>query len=163
MSTLRRHPAFLAVIGVVAGLLVCAPVAAAGQAERFVVEVRIIEGKSGEGAPSVDPRLSGLAKDLKNLPFKSFRLLDAHSSVLQAGEKVSVEIPGKAKTGKPRFLVLSAHGRQAGGKLRFQMGIEAVKFATLVAVPEGGTIIVGGPRGADGSGLMFAFTAKTKR
>jgi hypothetical protein len=38
-----------------------------------------------------------------------------------------------------------------------------VKFDTLVAVPDGGTIIVGGPRGEGGKVVLFAFTAKAKK
>jgi hypothetical protein len=60
-------------------------------------------------------------------------------------------------------LVVSAHGRHASGKLRFSLGIEALKFETLVAVPEGGTIIVGGPRGENGNAVLFAFTARTQK
>jgi hypothetical protein len=110
-----------------------------------------------------------LARDLKSLPFRTFRLRDAHTSVVVEGERVSLEIPGAAlqqatdKKGR-RFLVVSAHGRQAaGGKLRFSLGIEALKFETLVAVPEGGTIIVGGPRGDNGNAVLFAFTARTQK
>lgn len=141
---------------------------AAGPSEQYVIELRVIEGeraKSGErGDPVVDKRLSSLAKDLQTLPFKSFTLKDAHTSLVQDGERVSLEIPGDARgKGGKRFLVVAAHGRQAGGKLRFSLGIEAVKFDTLVAVPNGGTIIVGGPRGEGGKVLLFAFTAKAKR
>lgn len=142
------------------------PSLAAGPSEQYVIELRVIEGersKSGDRTdPVVDKRLSTLAKDLQTLPFKSFTLKDSHSSLVQDGERVSLEIPGDK--GKPkRFLVVGAHGRQAGGKLRFSLGIEAVKFDTLVAVPDGGTIIVGGPRGDAGKVLLFAFTAKAKK
>lgn len=148
-----------------ATLVTATPSQAAGSTEQYVVEVRVIEGergKSGErGDPVIDKRLSGLAKDLSTLPFKSFALKDAHTSLVQDGERISLEIPGTSK-GK-RFLVIAAHGRQAGGKLRFSLGIEAVKFDTLVAVPNGGTIIVGGPRGEGGKVVLFAFTAKAKK
>lgn len=139
---------------------------AAAPSERYVVELRVIEGEKGDGGPTVvDKRLSSLAKDLKNLPFKNFQLKDAHTSLVAEGERVSLEIPVLSKKGKDkkRFLVVAAHGRQAGGKLRFSLGIEALKFDTLVAVPDGGTIIVGGPRGEGGSAVLFAFTAKVKQ
>jgi hypothetical protein len=148
-----------------ATLVTATPSFAAGAAEQYVVEVRVIEGersKAGErGDPVIDKRLAGLAKDLSTLPFRSFSLKDAHTSVVRDGERISLEIPGTSK-GK-RFLVVSAHGRQAGGKLRFTLGIEAVKFDTLVAVPDGGTIIVGGPRGEGEKVVLFAFTAKAKK
>lgn len=138
--------------------------ARAETAEQYVVDVRIIEcerSQAGERTePVIDKRLSGLAKDLSTLPFRSFALKDAHSSVVNDGGSLSLEIPGPSKT--KRFLVVAAHGRQAGGKLRFSLGIEAVRFDTLVAVPDGGTIIVGGPRAEGGKVILFALTAKAK-
>ncbi|MBM4279385.1 MAG: hypothetical protein FJ137_01020 [Deltaproteobacteria bacterium] len=136
-------------------------------AERYVVELRVIEG-SREGSGEVDARLGALSRDLKSLPFRTFKLKDAHTSVVGDGERVGLEIPGAALQQKPdkkarRFLVVSAHGRQPGGKLRFTLGIEALKFETLVSVPDGGTIIVGGPRGDNGNAVLFAFTARTQK
>lgn len=140
------------------------PSFAAAPSEKYLVELRVIEASKGDDVLNVDPRLSGLAKDLKNLPFKSFQLKDAHTSLVQEGERVSLEIPvlGKKGKDKKRFLVVAAHGRQNGGKLRFSLGIEALKFDTLVAVPNGGTIIVGGPRGDGGNAVLFAFTARAQ-
>jgi hypothetical protein len=141
---------------------------AADGVERYVVDVRVIDG-SREGDGRIDPRLGALARDLKDLPFKTFVVKDSHSARVAQGERVSLEIPHAAlatKAGKkpaPRFLVVSAHGRQQGGKLRFSLGIEALKFETLVAVPEGGTIIVGGPRGENGHAVLFAVTARTQK
>ena len=161
----RRRLPLYAVLAALA--LVSASLQAAAPSERYVVELRVIEGEKGDekGPAVVDKRLSSLARDLKNLPFKSFQLKDAHTSLVAEGERVSLEIPVLSKKGKEkkRFLVVAAHGRQAGGKLRFSLGIEALKFDTLVAVPDGGTIIVGGPRGEGGSAVLFAFTAKVQK
>jgi hypothetical protein len=169
-STSRR--AFLAAIAGVAmvlplGLALPARATPTPSSERYVVELRVIEG-SRDGDGVVDAKLAALSRDLKSLPFKTFRLRDAQTSVVGEGERVSLEIPGAAlqqkadKKGR-KFLVVSAHGRHAGGKLRFSLGIEALKFETLVAVPEGGTIIVGGPRGDNGNAVLFAFTARTQK
>ena len=125
--------------------------------DRFLVEIRVIEAQPGGGAQTVDPKLASLARDLKSLPFKGFKLIDAHQTAVSAGERVSVEFPGKTK----RFISVAAHGRQAGGKLRFQLSIAELKFDTLVAVPEGGTIVVAGPK-HEGATLMFALTARTQ-
>ena len=147
-------------------LAAVAPVLAAAPTERYVVELRVIEAGKGDGSDAdVDEKLRGLAKDLKTLPFKKFELKDEHTSLVQEGERVSLEIPvlNKKNKDKKRFLVVAAHGRQAGGKLRFSLGIEALKFDTLVAVPDGGTIIVGGPRGDGGNAVLFAFTAKAQK
>ncbi len=149
-------------------LLIGATAARAEPSERYVVDVRIIEcerSAAGQPAePQIDKGLAGLAKDLSTLPFRSFVLKDAHSSVVQSGGSLSLEIPGPSNgpTKGKRFLVVAAHGRQAGGKLRFSLGIEAVRFDTLVAVPDGGTIIVGGPRAEGGKVILFALTAKAK-
>jgi hypothetical protein len=155
-----------AALAFVAMAALATPAQAAPPTERYLVDVRIIEGnREGDGA--VDPKLGALSRDLKTLPFKTFRLRDAHSALVAEGERISLEIPGAAlpQKGKrqTRFLVVAAHGRQAGGKLRFSLGIEALKFETLVAVPEGGTIIVGGPRGDHGTAVLFAFTARAQR
>jgi hypothetical protein len=144
--------------------LCVAPAAFAAAEEQYVVELRVIEGEKGSGGPVVDKRLSALRKDLVNLPFRNFTLKDSHTSLVKSGERVSLEIPGDPKAkGKGRFLVVAAHGRQPGGKLRFTLTIDAVKFDTVVSVPDGGTIIVGGPRGSSGKALLFAFTAKAKK
>jgi hypothetical protein len=145
-------------------LFIGAVAAHAETPEQYTVDVRMIEcerSQAGERTePVIDTRLAGLAKDLSTLPFRSFVLKDAHSAVVNSGGSLSVQIPGPSK-GK-RFLVVAAHGRQAGGKLRFSLGIEAVRFDTLVAVPDGGTIIVGGPRADGGKVILFALTAKAK-
>ena len=123
--------------------------------ERFAVEIQIIEARA---APrfSVDPALRGIKRDLKALPFKRFDQVDHHRKVLAAGEELSFQFPGP---GPKRFLVVTAHGRQAGGKIRFQMEIKALRFDTLVAVPDGGKVIVGGPKKGDAT-LVFLVTAR---
>ena len=139
-------------------LLVCLPllVATTASAADARIEVRVIEATPGAGVKKVDPKLKGLAKDLKTLPFAEYKMLDAHRKVMSPGERVSLEFPGNA--GEKRFLVVSSHGRQRGGKLRFQLSIHKLKFDTLVAVPDGGTILVGGPRKGDKT-IFFAVTA----
>lgn len=158
-----------------AGALLClaAPIAlalafggaarAAPSSDRFLIELRVIEGTNGPASAqqTVDPRLSRFAKDLKTLPFKELKLVDSHSTAIREGERVSLEIPGRTKSGQKRFLQVAAHGKQAGGKLRFQLTIDAMKFDTLVAVPDGGTIFVAVPKG-QGPALLFAFTAHTR-
>jgi len=167
MTAISRRHALLSIVSAI--VVAAAPARAAGPAEQYVVELRVIEGeRAGTGektaAPSIDKKLGPLAKDLQTLPFKRFTLKDSHTSLVQDGERVSLELPpGENGQGKKRFLVVAAHGRQAGGKLRFSLAIESVKFDTLVAVPDGGTIIVGGPRGQGGTVVLFAFTAKATR
>jgi hypothetical protein len=161
-----RAASTLWTLAVVCLVSLAAKAAPSTAAERYVVELRVIEGKKGEGG--IDPKLGALARDLRSLPFQSFQLKDAHTATLVDGERVSLEIPSTALSRKVdkkghRFLVVGAQGRQPSGKLRFSLGIEALRFETLVAVPEGGTIIVGGPRGDEGRAVLFAVTARTQR
>lgn len=125
--------------------------------KRVRLEIRVIEATPGAGPQKVDPRLFALAKDLRAFPFKSYALKDAHQKVMSPGERVSFEFPGKGP--KERFLVATFHGEQADGKLRFQLTIRDLKFDTLVAVPDGGTLLVGGPRHGQNT-IFFAVTAK---
>lgn len=143
--------------------LLALPVAAAPSSDRFQIELRVIEGsgKGGGDAQVVDPKLAQFSRDLKALPFKELKLVDSHTTAIREGERVSLEIPGTTKAGKKRFLQVAAHGKQSGGKLRFQLTIDALKFDTLVAVPDGGTIFVAVPKG-QGPALLFAFTARSR-
>lgn len=145
-------------------LLVALSAAPTANGDRFVVELRVIEGTNqGDGKQVIDPKLAVFAKDLKVLPFKELKLVDSHTTSVREGERISLEIPGGAKGGKKRFLQVAAHGRQAGGKLRFQLSIDAVKFDTLVAVPDGGTIFVAVPKNRGGPATLFAFTARSQK
>ena len=52
---------------------------------------------------------------------------------------------------------------QRRGLQKASARIESGALVRLATVVDGGTIIVGGPRGAGGKVLLFAFTAKAKR
>ena len=120
------------------------------------LEIRVIHAKKGAAKKSVDNRLRGLASDLKGLPFDSYKLIDAHKKIMSPKERVSLEFPGK---NKKRFLVVNSLGSERSGKQRFSLSIRDLKFNTKVAVPDGGTILVGGPR-YDGGTIFFAITAQ---
>lgn len=140
------------------GCLIAGPTLAAPDAPKaFDVAIRVIAA-SPDAQFLIDPDLMPLAKDLKSLPFKKFKLLDAHRKSMNTGEKISFQFPGKAKKDE-RFLIVRSHGKQFDGKLRFQLSIKALKFDTLVAVPDGGTILVAGPVHESGV-LLLAVTAR---
>lgn len=127
----------------------------------FDVEIRVIEA-SNTKKHFIDPKLTMLAPDLKTLPFNDYLLKDHHRVTMKQSKRISFQFPGNEAIGNAkdkRFLVVTAHGEQRGGKLRFQFMIQALKFDTLVAVPNGGTILVGGPRNGDKT-LLFAVTAR---
>jgi hypothetical protein len=149
------------VAGLCMGLLASGVARADDVVDRFEVQVRVIEASPGEKL-WVDPSLLPLAQDLSTLPFKTFKLADQHVKTLAEGEKLTFQFPGHGKLDE-RFLIVTAHGQQKGGKLRFQLAIEALDFDTLVAVPDGGTIIVGGPSRTKNENLLFAVTAKKQK
>ncbi len=126
-------------------------------AETFHVDIRVIEAIPGAGAKAVDPKLKALKKDLVSLPFREYKLREQHAVKVAKGKRINFEIPGAKR--KNRFLTLTAHGVQRGGKLRFQLTIDDLKFDTLIAVPDRGTIFVGGPR-AGRNTLLFAVSAR---
>ena len=148
----------LTTCGLAVALLVttfAAPSAVA--AENFHVDIRIIEATPGAGDKKVDPKLNALRKDLLSLPFREYTLREQHAVNVAEGKRVDFEIPGSKS--KNRFLTLTAHGVQRGGKLRFQLTIDDLKFDTLIAVPDRGTIFVGGPRNGRNT-LLFAVSAR---
>lgn len=138
-------------------LQMVAPARALAADDAVRLQVHVIDAARGSGAPQVDKRLKSLAKDLTSLPFSQFDLVDAHSKALRESERVSFEFPGKK--GERRFLRVTNHGRQKGNKLGFQLQIPEMKFDTRVSVPDGGTILVGGPRHGDKT-LVFAVSAR---
>ncbi len=130
---------------------------ARGGGKKVNLEVRVIEAKQGSRL-RIDPKLKALARDLKSLPFREYSLVDHHKKVMVAGERMSFQFPGPGKK-EERFLVVNSQGEK-GGKLRFRLAIDALKFRTNVAVPDGGTIVVGGPRSKSGT-VIFAVTARS--
>lgn len=125
--------------------------------KRVNLEVRVIEAKQGSRL-RIDPKLKPLARDLKSLPFREYSLVDHHKKLMKVGEQMSFQFPGPGKK-EERFLVVNSQGER-GGKLRFRLAIDALKFRTSVAVPNGGTIVVGGPRSRGGN-IIFAVTARS--
>ena len=123
------------------------------------LQIHVIDASRGKGSPQVDKRLGSLAKDLSSLPFSQFELVDSHTKSLRKDERVSLEFPGKK--GEKRFLRVTNYGPQPGDKLGFQLQIPEMKFDTRVSVPNGGTILVGGPRHGSKT-LVFAVSARAK-
>ncbi len=155
---LKHAPKWLSVGGVFAVLacLAAPSTALAAKPDQFSVVIQVIEAsKTGK---KIDPRLKSLKKDLRDLPFTSFTLQDRHQVKVKNGDRVSFEFP--SSKGK-RFLKVTAHGQQKSGKLRFQLTIDELKFDTLVAVPNRGTILIGGPR--NGKNVMLLAVTATKR
>lgn len=153
---LPRSMVPLFVIGLCTALW--ANTALAAKADKFQVVIQVIE--ASRTGNKIDPALKSLKQDLRNLPFKSYTVVDKHHVQVKQGDRVSFEIPGGK--GKRRFLKVTAHGQQRTGKLRFQLTIDELKFDTLVAVPNRGTILVGGPRHGKNT-LLLAVTARKQR
>ncbi len=97
---IRQRRAFLSATAtlLLTAALTSTSAMAAGPAEQYVIELRVIEGERAGasdrgGGAVIDKKLAPLAKDLQTLPFKRFTLRDAHTSLVQDGERVSLEIP----------------------------------------------------------------------
>ncbi len=126
------------------------------KANGYEIGVRIITANP-KGKRKVDRKLKPLKRDLRSLPFKRFIQKDAHKKVLQSSEKVSVEFP--SPKGKPQLLSIQAHGKQPNGKLEFTLAIKELNFKTRVALPDGGTILVAGPKHKKET-VLFSVTAR---
>ena len=122
----------------------------------YEIGVRIITAKT-KGKFKVDKALKPLSKDLRALPFKRYRQADMHKKVLKSAEQVSLQYPsGK---GAPQLLSIQAHGKQTNGKLGFTLSIKDLDFKTRVALPDGGTILVAGPKHKKET-VLFSVTAR---
>lgn len=156
LKRLAFHTLALPILWLSLGWLAAAQPARAAQ-DAVQLQIRVIEATPGTGKAQVDPKLKELAKDLKSMPFSRFDLQDAHEKEMRPGERVSFEFPGPKK--ERRFLKVTSLEVQRAGKLRFQLAIAELKFETSVAVPNGGTILVGGPKHGNKT-VFFAVTAK---
>lgn len=115
----------------------------------YQVEVKVIEawrtGTGAQPATALDPALAPLQKDLKDLPFQGFRLVDGMQKVLHTSEAFNLQF------GKPearRFLRIIAMGAKAG-KLRLDVAMEnnasgrmKDEFRSDVSITEGSTLVV---------------------
>ncbi|MFH1812001.1 MAG: hypothetical protein ABIJ09_24900 [Pseudomonadota bacterium] len=126
---------------------------AAHAEERYGMEIRVISAQPGTA--TIDPALKSYQRDLQAMPYKSFKLLDAHSKTLRKGETVSMQFPGESN----RFMKVKANG-QKDGKLSFSIAIDELRFRTSVRIPDNGTLIVGGPKYENGV-ILLAVTART--
>lgn len=118
----------------------------------YTVEIRIIEARPVAGG--VDPKLKRYERDFKNLPYKSFKQLDAHTKRVRKGETVSMQFPGPGR----RLLKVRANGTK-GDKHGFKLSIDALRFNSTVRIPDNGTVIVAGPKHGNGV-IMLAITAR---
>lgn len=121
--------------------------------QTYQIEIRIIEA-SPEGG-SIDPALKGYAKDLQALPYRSYRQLDSHTKQLRTGETVSMQFPGPER----RLLKVRSNG-PVSSKHSFTLTIDAMGFKSKVRIPDGGALIVAGPKHKNGV-ILLAVTART--
>lgn len=82
------------VAGAVAVLLMASgAVRAEGSAE---IEITILVAAKGKGPRVIDPRLDGMKRELKKLPFREYEFFGTESHSLSAGGECGVELPGGA-------------------------------------------------------------------
>lgn len=118
------------------------------RAETYPFSVLIIEASEQGGA--IDPRLKELAKELKDLKFKSYALKDEVAFALELGASSRMQLPNK------EWLQLHARHVLPDGKLRIELGVEKQSFRATLAIAPGGRVVVPGPRYGDGILLIAA-------
>ena len=105
---MKRFFGFLFAAGLSLFALLCADTVQAK--DSYQINIRVISAqRSGAG---IDAALKPFARDLKAMPFKSYKLLDSQRKHIRKGESVSMQFPGPR-----RFLKVKALGRQ-GNKFR---------------------------------------------
>lgn len=114
------------------------------------VELSIKVIYAQKGPAGVDPKLRGLVKDFKGLPFSSYSLADEATLALAKDEVGRVELPGKVW-----MTVVPKEGRSK--KLRLEIEIKEYKIKTTVGIKPGATLAVGGPPYKSGT-LILAIT-----
>lgn len=132
----------------VAALFVSFALPAVAEATQVPLKITIIHARKGPA--NVDPKLKGLVKDFKGLPFSSYELKDEATFKLELGSSGRLQLPSKAW--------LSVVPRKLKGEtLRLEIEIKDYKFKTTVAIQPGKTLAVGGPP-YDGGALILAVT-----
>ena len=148
---MKRYPLFFSVCALFMATSLWPSLAQAKNS--YQINIRVISAQaSGAG---IDAALKPFARDLKAMPFKSYKLLDSQSKRMRKGESVSMQFPGPK-----RFLKVKALGRQ-GDKFRFTIAIDSLRFRTTAAIPEHGTLVIGGPK-YKGGVILLALSAAEK-
>jgi hypothetical protein len=118
--------------------------------ELYGIEVKVIEatrlgpGSSQRMDPAADPVLAPLAKDLRALPFDSFRMTDIVRRDLQPLEAFTMQY---GRPDRNRFIRVKADQRTEG-KIKLVVTMEnarkrkpEVESRADVSIPEGGTMV----------------------
>ena len=138
------------VVLVLAALPGASPIWASGKVN---VSVRTV--LASQGAPFIDPELSGVVGELRSLfRYSSYRLLSKDRLSLNTRETGTVSLPGQ------RILRVTPTSLQ-GKRVELQLVIlkkDQQIFETVVQLLNNGSIIVGGPKHQDGS-LLFNISA----
>lgn len=111
--------------------------------------VRVVHANSQNSA--VDPKLTELVKDFKDLKFTGYQLKDEAKFNLELKATGRMQLPSGA------WMTIQPQGMDKDGKLRLALEIKDLKFKSTVAVSPGGTVAVGGPA-FDNGALILAVT-----
>jgi hypothetical protein len=116
---------------------------------QFTLKIRVIHAlKSGSG---ISPSLTDLKADLAQLNYSGFKLIDGHTKKVFEREVVALEYPGS------RWLQVRTRGVKKGA-LQVSLKVRDLKFKAKVRIPDGSTILVGGPAHKGGN-IILAVTA----
>jgi hypothetical protein len=129
------------------------PQAAAATAPETVnLQLMVVHAKAGE--TFLDPRLKGIERHLKLLPYDSFKVLSTDKAVLRPGKAAEFPVEGGRQV---KATLLSADEAKAQVRVEVYKGGEKL-VDTTVSVNRGSTFMVGGPR-HDGGILLLPITA----
>lgn len=136
-------------------LVLTVPVSVCAVQASEKVDVSVKTVLASQGAPFIDPELSGLVEELRSLfRYSSYRLLGKDRLSLNTGQTGTVSLPGQ------RVLKVTPTSIQEE-----RVGLELVIlkknrqiFETVIQLLNNSSIIVGGPKHQDGS-LLFNISA----
>lgn len=126
--------------------------AAATAPETVNLQLMVVHAKAGE--TFLDPRLAGIERHLKLLPYDSFKVLSTDKAVLRPGKAAEFPVEGGRQV---KATLLSADEAKAQVRVEVYKGGEKL-VDTTVSVNRGSTFMVGGPR-HDGGILLLPITA----
>ncbi|MCB9793519.1 MAG: hypothetical protein H6741_12420 [Alphaproteobacteria bacterium] len=128
------------------------PAAATAEIERVNIQLMVVHAKEGEAY--VDPRLKNIERHLEILRYNNFTVLQTNKSAVGVGKSTSFQVEGGRKV---TVDLLSVDEQRA--RVRVQMFKQGNKLVdTTVAINRGSTMMVAGPRHADGI-LILPITA----
>jgi hypothetical protein len=110
------------------------------------ISIRVIYAVKDK-AKTVDPALADIEKELLDLPFQKFRLLDKLEATVAINSAVELQFPGERSI-SVRFLGLDVSGSREMLSLRLSL---KPKLNMQLRIANGGRTLLGGPSHLEGT------------